>query len=226
MWEHDASAPVAEFLGWILCSSLLVDGLLLNLEPYSVAFAETGTLTLGYLLYAVIGMLFSTSAPCICLFLVLRRHERITLRAYVRRSLRTPRPLAAMLITGGFAMNLLVWSFALAAIYKATQSVLACAAYHAFINAIGAVYDWNALFDAYPKNVPMMVYFAVIFLASILIWLAADRIERKKEYEESNQDRPARGGLSHAGRGLDGRRGGLTGLEGGHGYHPNHPDRR
>lgn len=282
MWRRDArTAPIAAFLGWILCGSLLVDGMLLNLEPYSVAFAATGTMTAGYLLYAVIGMLFSTPAPCICLFLVLRRQERIPVGAYVRRIFHTPRPVAAMLVTGGFAaaalvfaltcgvrldapwylmplgflimipfvgiaeetgwrgflqpalearfpfpvatamtaavwtiwhgvlwfmptsnhygdsfvgfaMNILVWSFASAAIYKATKSVMACAAYHAFINAIGAVYDRNALFDAYPKSVPAMLYFALVFVASVVIWLAADHMERKSHHEESNQARPNR----------------------------------
>ncbi|MGM9568068.1 MAG: hypothetical protein ACI3W6_07820 [Clostridia bacterium] len=41
--------------------------------------------------------------------------------------------------------------------------------YHAFINSIGAVYDWNALFDAYPKTNGMMIYFAVILLAAVMI---------------------------------------------------------
>ena len=48
----------------------------------------------------------------------------------------------------GFAITIFVWSFIGAAIYKATKSVLACAIYHSFINSIGAVYDWNDLFDA------------------------------------------------------------------------------
>ena len=37
----------------------------------------------------------------------------------------------------GFSINILVWAFALAALYKATKSVSACAVYHAFIDAIG-----------------------------------------------------------------------------------------
>ena len=41
----------------------------------------------------------------------------------------------------GFGITILIWAFALAAIYKATKSIIACAAYHAFIDAIGAVYD-------------------------------------------------------------------------------------
>ena len=30
------------------------------------------------------------------------------------------------------------------------KSVVACAVYHSFIDAIGAVYDWNLLFDSFP----------------------------------------------------------------------------
>ncbi len=81
----------------------------------------------------------------------------------------------------GFVINIFVWSFVLAAIYKATRSVLACAAYHAFVNATGAVWNWNALFDAYPKTLTMMGYFALIFLAAIAVWVATDWMERKKE---------------------------------------------
>ena len=33
------------------------------LKPYSIQYEQTGTLTVGYLAYAVIGMLFSTPAP-------------------------------------------------------------------------------------------------------------------------------------------------------------------
>ena len=54
----------------------------------------------------------------------------------------------------GFSVNILIWAFVLAALYRATKSVMACAVYHAFVNAIGAVYDWNALFDSFPGDVP------------------------------------------------------------------------
>ncbi len=74
----------------------------------------------------------------------------------------------------GFAITIFVSSFVGAAIYKATKSSLACAVYHVFINAIGAVYDWNALFDAYPKTNGMLLYFGIIFVASIIIWVVCD----------------------------------------------------
>ena len=76
----------------------------------------------------------------------------------------------------GFALMIFAWSFVGAAIYTSTKSSLACAVYHAFINSIGAVYDWNALFDAYPKTNGMMLYFAIILLAAVVIL----RAEHKK----------------------------------------------
>lgn len=269
MWKGKRQdAPVKEFLGWVLFLSLLVGGLLLLLEPWSVRYAEDGRLTPGYAVYAVLGLLFSTPCPCIALLITLRRAERISLKTYLSRIVATPKPLKAVLITGwfcaaalafallcgerseapwyrmplgflvmlvfvgfaeepgwrgflqpelekrfpfpvataftgaiwylwhlplwlmpssnhygdsliGFAIMIFVWAFVGAAIYKATKSVFACAAYHSFINAIGAVYDWNALFDAYPKTNAAAAYFGVAFVSAVLIWIAADAREKR-----------------------------------------------
>ena len=78
----------------------------------------------------------------------------------------------------GFSVNILVWSFALAALYKATKSVMACAVYHAFVNAIGAVYDWNTLFDAFPGDIRTNLYRAALLVCSAALWLHTDRQER------------------------------------------------
>ena len=270
MWkEKRREAPVKEFLGWVLFLSLLVEGLLLLLEPWSIRYAEDGRLTLGYAVYALLGLLFSTPCPAIALFLTLRRAEHISLKAYLSRIVAAPKPLKALLVTGwfcaaalafallcgerngapwymmplgflvmlvfvgfaeepgwrgflqpelekrfpfpvataftaaiwylwhlpvwlmpssnhygdsliGFAITIFVWAFVGAAIYKATKSVFACAVYHSFINAIGAVYDWNALFDAYPKTNAEAVYFGVAFVSAVLIWIAADAREKKE----------------------------------------------
>lgn len=75
----------------------------------------------------------------------------------------------------GFAINIFVWAFVSAAIYKATQSVFACVMHHAFINSIGAIYDWNALFDAFPNAAGMYVYFAASLAAAVILWLAAEK---------------------------------------------------
>ena len=275
MWKNqDKPAPLAEFLGWVLFVSLIVEGVLLLLEPYSIAYAEGGGLTLGYAVYAVIGMLASTPTPLIALFITLKRSEKITLREYVKRAAGTPRPIVATLITGtfcaaaltlalvegrpsgaawymmplgflimlplvgiaeevgwrgflqpelekrlpfpiatsltaviwyvwhlplwlmpssnhygdsliGFAITIFVWSFVSAAIYKATKSVLACAVYHSFINSIGAIWDWNALFDAYPKSTPMLVYFGAVFALALAILVIADKRELSQSLEKS-----------------------------------------
>ena len=68
----------------------------------------------------------------------------------------------------------------MAAIYKATKSVFACAFYHAFIDSIGAVYDWNALFDAFPGSVSVNVFRAVWLGAAIGLWVYAGRKEKKE----------------------------------------------
>ena len=76
----------------------------------------------------------------------------------------------------GFGITILIWAFALAAIYKSTGSIIACALYHAFMDAIGAVYDWNALFDPFPGDLSANV-FRVIWLGSALVlwYITANR---------------------------------------------------
>jgi len=78
----------------------------------------------------------------------------------------------------GFGITIFIWAFALAAIYKATKSVIACALYHAFINALGAVYDWNALFDGFPGSIAANVYRVIWLTAAIALWLITDYREK------------------------------------------------
>lgn len=75
----------------------------------------------------------------------------------------------------GFAITILIWSFAMAAIYKATRSVIACAFYHTFIDSIGAVYDWNALFDGFPGNISANIFRVIWLLFSIALWVYAEK---------------------------------------------------
>lgn len=77
----------------------------------------------------------------------------------------------------GFGITIFIWAFALAALYRATKSVIACAVYHAFIDAIGAVYDWNLLFDTFPGSLSANAFRAVWLGASIALWIRADRKE-------------------------------------------------
>ena len=78
----------------------------------------------------------------------------------------------------GFAINIFVWAFVAAAIYKSTKSVLACAIYHSFINSIGAIYDWNKLFDAYPKSNAAYIYFGAIFIIAVIIWYKEEKVKK------------------------------------------------
>lgn len=238
------------------------------LLPYSVAYSESGVLTLGYLLYAVIGILFSTPGPFVASLILALFIERTGLKSLMRGIFRTERKLETICICGffcvlalvyallfgtpngapwymfigglvimipfvgiaeetgwrgilqpelgkrlpfpfsvlltafiwciwhysawidptsrhyddsfiGFAITILIWSFAMAAIYKATKSVFACCFYHAFIDSIGAVYDWNALFDAFPGSFSVNAYRVVWLVASIGLYVWADRREKK-----------------------------------------------
>ncbi|MBQ0009951.1 MAG: CPBP family intramembrane metalloprotease, partial [Ruminococcus sp.] len=83
----------------------------------------------------------------------------------------------------GFGITIFAWAFALAALYKATKSVMACAVYHAFVDAIGAVYDWNVLFDGFPGSVATNLYRAVLLTLSVTLWLYADKKEKKDRSE-------------------------------------------
>jgi membrane protease YdiL (CAAX protease family) len=79
----------------------------------------------------------------------------------------------------GFAITIFVFSFILAAIYKSTKSIFACVCFHAFFNTIGAIYDWNSLFDCYPKNIGMTICYIGVFIVSIIIWCVFDLKESK-----------------------------------------------
>ena len=78
----------------------------------------------------------------------------------------------------GFGITIFIWAFALAAIYKSTKSVIACALYHTFIDAIGAVYDWNALFDGFPGSVSTNVYRGIWLISAVALWFTALKEER------------------------------------------------
>ena len=238
------------------------------LLPYSIAYTETGVMTPGYLLYAAIGILFSTPGPFVAVFILSLFIERTGLKHMMKGIFRTEKKLKTVLITGafclmalvyalifgtpngspwymfilglivmlpfvgiaeetgwrgllqpeldkklpypvsvivtaviwcvwhysawidptsrhyndsfiGFAITIFIWSFAMAAIYKATKSVIACAFYHAFIDSIGAVYDWNALFDAFPGDLSVNAFRVVWFAAAIGLWIYADKMEKK-----------------------------------------------
>ena len=250
-------------IGLSLFCFLTLDVLLL---PYSIAYSETGIITAGYLLYAAIGLLFSTPTPFVAVLIISLFIEKIGIKQMFRNIFCTENKMKTILITGGFCLlafvyailfgtpngspwymfplgflimipfvgiaeetgwrgllqpeldmrmpyplsvlltaaiwfvwhfpvfidptsnhygdsvagfgiTILIWAFALAAIYKSTKSVIACALYHTFIDAIGAVYDWNALFDAFPGSVATNVYRVVWLTAAVSVWLAAEKSE-------------------------------------------------
>lgn len=234
------------------------------LLPYSVAYQETGRMTAGYLLYAAIGLLFSTPAPFLAVLIMDVFQDKKSAKQFFRDIFRTEKPTITILITGGFCafallyallcgtpngspwyllplgflimipfvgiaeetgwrgllqpeldkrmpfplsvltvaaiwfvwhlpiwldptsnhfgdsvigfgITIFIWAFALAALYKATKSIIACAVYHSFVDAIGAVYDWNALFDQFPGSPAANTYRLIWLAASVVIWFSADR---------------------------------------------------
>ena len=236
------------------------------LLPYSIEYSETGKMTAGYLLYAAIGLLFSTPTPFLAVLMIALFIEKIGVRQLFRNIFRTENKLKTVLVTGGFcllalvyailfgtpngspwymfplgfliiipfvgiaeetgwrgllqpeldkrmpfpfsvlvtaaiwfvwhlpvffdptsrhygdsiigfAITIFIWAFALAAIYRSTKSVIACALYHTFIDAIGAVYDWNALFDGFPGSVSTNVYRGIWLTAAVVLWVAAEKKE-------------------------------------------------
>ena len=259
-------------LSWYLTLILLLSAfcfvmLDIWLLPYSIAYNATGQMSAGYLLYAVIGILFSTPAPFISVLIISVFKEKTGLKQVLREVFHTERKKEAVLITGGFCalaliyavlfgmpngkpwymlpvgflvmipfvgiaeetgwrgllqpelekrmpfpfsvlltaaiwfvwhlnlwtdptsnhytdsiigfgITIFIWAFAAAAIYKATKSIIACALYHAFIDAIGAVYDWNALFDAFPGKAHVNVYRIIWLGASLALWFAAEKREK------------------------------------------------
>ena len=238
------------------------------LLPYSIAYSETGEMTAGYFLYAVIGLLFSTPTPFVAVLIISLFIEKTGVRQMLRNIFRTENKPKTILITGGFCLlalvyallygtpngspwymlplgflimipfvgiaeetgwrgllqpeldqrmpypfsvlltaaiwfvwhfpvfidptsnhygdsvigfgiTIFIWAFALAAIYKATKSVIACALYHAFIDAIGAVYDWNVLFDGFPGSASTNVYRVIWLTAAVVLWIIAEKKERQ-----------------------------------------------
>jgi len=58
---------------WVFCFVTLK----LWLLPYSVAYSENGEMTIGYFLYATIGLLFSTPAPFVSMVIISLFKEKI-----------------------------------------------------------------------------------------------------------------------------------------------------
>lgn len=258
--ENLAAYLILLFLIWVATFIILK----LLLQPYSVAYQESGILTVGYVLYAIIGMLFTTPAPFVTVLILALCKDKIGIRELIKRIFYTPNKKRTILITLlfcvialifalingtpngeqwymlplgflvmipfvgiaeevgwrgflqpvmeqklkfpfsvllvaviwyvwhldlwldptsnhygdsliGFFITIVIWSFSLAAIYKATNSIIACAIYHAFIDSIGAIYDWNLLFDIFPGNLVTNIYRVLWLAISICVWKYAEK---------------------------------------------------
>ena len=80
------------------------------LLPCSIAYHETGTMTAGYLLYAAIGLLFSTPTPFIAVLIISLFIEKIGIRQMFLNIFRTEEKLKTVLITGGFCLLALLYA--------------------------------------------------------------------------------------------------------------------
>ena len=264
MWNDKDKTPIWEFLGWTLLLSVFTNIIIFSLEPYSILFSDEGTLTIGYVVYAIIGISISTPSPMIAVFIILKRHKKInSIKDFFKLILHThkikktilitigycipalgvaliygsrtsspffiifialpvliigggveeigwrgflqpalenkfPFPIATIIVSViwyvwhlpiwllptsnhygdsliGFGITIFIWSFALAAIYKSTKSVFACVMYHSFINSIGAIYDWNGLFDTFPNIIGMYIYYFILLVVSVVLWFLSDK---------------------------------------------------
>ena len=72
------------------------------LLPYSIAYSETGKMSAGYLLYAAIGLLFSTPTPFVAVLIISLFIEKTGIKQMFRKIFRTENKMKTILITGGF----------------------------------------------------------------------------------------------------------------------------
>lgn len=70
MWNKEKKAPVAQYLLWVAVIWIFAFAVLRTLTDYSVLYMESGTVTWQYIVYAVVGMLFTTPAPMLALFIM------------------------------------------------------------------------------------------------------------------------------------------------------------
>jgi len=262
---------IFEFLGWVLVISVLSDIFTLLLLPYSIVFNETGKITLGYIIYAIIGIFICTPTPFIASYIIQKKYDNISFKNFIKNIFKTNNLLMAVLvpvcfylfillfalkfgvrtdikwymiilsfpilIIGGgieevgwrgylekeledkcpylisiiitsviwFSWHLPLWldqtsnhyndsiigffitivtlSFILTTIYKLTKCTFSCVCFHAAINSIGSIYDWNLLFDIFTKDGSQIVCFIIIIIVSIILWILKDKYDNKFKKE-------------------------------------------
>ena len=80
------------------------------LMPYSVAYTQSGKMTVGYFCYAAIGLIFSTPAPFISVLIIALFKERIGLKKLFQWIFRTENKRKTILLTGGFCLFALLFA--------------------------------------------------------------------------------------------------------------------
>jgi len=73
-----------------------------------------------------------------------------------------------------YLLNLIADSFILATIYILTKSIVPCIFYHAWGNAIGAIYEWN-IFATLPINIILLIYYCIMISVAIVIRVIINR---------------------------------------------------
>ncbi len=81
-----------------------------------------------------------------------------------------------------YALQLTANSFALAAIYKLSKSTIACILFHAWGNAIGAIFEWR-MFATFPIDTVLRVYYCFVIGASIILGLSTSRKEKNTDLQ-------------------------------------------
>lgn len=76
-----------------------------------------------------------------------------------------------------FFLQLTVMAFVLAALHRATGSTAACVLYHAWGNAIGAVYQWD-VFATFPISPILLLYDGIAIAASLVLVVHTARKDR------------------------------------------------
>ena len=88
------------------------------LLPYSIAYNENGIITPGYLLYAAIGILFSTPTPFVSVLILSLFIERNGFKHMMRNIFRTEKKFRTVLICGGFCLMALIYALCMKRLMK------------------------------------------------------------------------------------------------------------
>ena len=110
MWDKKKKAPVVPYLICIVVLWISVFVVSRMLTEYSVLYKESGVISWQYIVYVIVGMLFTTPAPMIALFITLRRSEGITVKEYFKKFLYTENKILTAVVTGGFCLLALLFA--------------------------------------------------------------------------------------------------------------------